>query len=126
MEQIKNEKDFEKIEMPILSQLLVLYELVHKLVFSFPKYERYTLGEKMEDTILSSIELAVIANSSNKYEKEKILLRASAKLELLKVLARIALNCKMVETEKYLDVTKRLQEIGRMTQGWIKYSRNMK
>ncbi len=117
-------KDFEKIEMPILSQLLILYESAHKLIFSFPKYERYSLGEKMQDAILSSIELAVIANSSNKYEKEKILIRANAKIELLKVLMRLALNCKIIKERDYLEITKRLQEIGRMTQGWIKYSRS--
>ena len=34
--QIKSNKDFEKIEMPILSQLLILYEIIHKMIFSFP------------------------------------------------------------------------------------------
>lgn len=122
MEQLK---DFEKIEMPILSQLVVLYESVHTLVFSFPKYERYSLGEKIQNAILSAIELAVIANGSNKYEKEKILLRANAKIELLKVLVRIALNCKMIETRNYFETERRIQEIGKMTQGWIRYARNM-
>ncbi len=122
---METQKDFEKIEMPILSQLLVLYESVHTLVFSFPKYERYSLGEKMQETILSAMELAVIANGSNKYEKEKILLRANAKIELLKVLVRIALNCKMLETRHYIETQRRIQEIGKMIQGWIRYSRNI-
>lgn len=122
---MENIKDFEKIEMPILSQLLVLYEFLHKLIFIFPKYERYTLGEKIQDSILTSIEFTVIANSSNKYEKEKVLLQANAKIELLKILLRTALNCKIIEEKDYLEGTRRLQEIGKMTQGWIKYSRNL-
>lgn len=122
---MEQQKDFEKIEMPILSHLLVLYESVHKMVFSFPKYERYSLGEKVQGAILSAIELAVIANGANRYEKEKILLRTNAKIELLKVLVRIALNCEMIEIKTYLETEKRIQEIGKMTQGWIRYARNM-
>lgn len=124
MEQTKDIKDFEKIEMPILSQLLILYESIHKIVFSFPKYERYTLGEKIQNALLSLIELVIIVNSSNKYEKEKNLLVVNAKIETIKILMRIALNCKLIETGKYLETATKLQEIGKMTQGWIKYTRN--
>ena len=122
---MESQKDFEKIEMPILSQLLIIYESVHKLIFTFPKYERYSLGEKIQDSLLSAIEIAIIANGSNKFEKEKILLRLNSKIELSKVLSRVALNCKMIEAPAYLETQKKLQEIGKMTQGWIKYSRNM-
>jgi hypothetical protein len=122
---MENKKDFEKIEMPILLQLQVLYEIVHKLIFTLPKYERYSLGEKIQDAILVSIEFSVIANGANKLEKEKILLRLNAKIELLKIFFRLGLNCKLIESQTYIEVIKRLQEIGRMTQGWIKYSKNM-
>lgn len=118
------EKDFEKLEMPILSQQMVLYEIIHKLIFKFPKYERYTLGEGIQETLLSSIELAIIANYTSKYDKEKILIKANAKNEILKAFIRIALNCKMIEIDKYLDVIKRLQGIGKMIQGWTKYTRS--
>ena len=126
MELINNKEDFSKIEMPILSQSLVLYEVIHKQIYTFPKYERYTLGEKIQEITLSFIELIIIANSSNKYEKEKILLQANSKIEIVKILMRIALNCNMIIVESYLDTAKRLQEIGKMTQGWIKYVRNTK
>jgi|SRR3989344_6880249 len=122
---METNKDFEKIEMPILSRLSVAYELAHKLVFSFPKHERYALGEKIENGLLQAIELSIIGNGSNKYEKEKILLKLNSKLELLKVLFRITLNCKIIEAKPYLEFSAKLQEIGKMTQGWIKYARNM-
>jgi len=124
MQQTNSTKDFDRIEMPILSQLIILYEQIHKIVFQFPKYERYSLGEKIQESLLVTIELVIVANNSSKYDKEKVLLKTNSKIEVMKVLMRIALNCKMIELEKYLDVTKKLQEIGRMTQGWIKYSRN--
>lgn len=101
-----------------------MYEIAHKLIFSFPKHERYSLGEKIENSILESIETLIMANQVSKYEKEKILLRANSKIELLKILFRIALNCQIIEVKEYLETENKLQEIGKMTQGWIKYSRN--
>lgn len=118
-------KDFSKLEIPVVIKLFVLYEITHKLIFKFPKHERYTLGEKIEKTILDAMELFVFANQVSKYEKEKVLLEANGKIELLKILFRISLNCKILENREYLDIEGKLQEIGKMTQGWIKYARNM-
>lgn len=117
--------DFSKLEIPVVIKLFVLYEITHKLIFKFPKHERYTLGEKIENAILDSVELFVFANQVSKYEKEKILAKANSKIELLKLLFRISLNCKILEGREYLDIESKLQEIGKMTQGWIKYARNI-
>lgn len=118
--------DFSKLEIPVIIKLFVLYEITHKLIFKFPKHERYTLGEKIENGILDGIELFVLANQVSKYEKEKVLTQANSKIELLKILFRISLNCTIIEPRVYLETENKLQEIGKMTQGWIKYSRNMK
>ncbi len=118
-------KDFSKLEIPVVIKLFVLYEITHKLIFKFPKHERYTLGEKMERTILDGIELFVFANQVSKYEKEKVLAEANSKVEILKILFRISLNCTILEARVYLEIEEKLQEIGKMTQGWIKYARNM-
>ncbi len=118
-------QNFSKLEIPVVIKLFVLYEITHKLIFKFPKHERYTLGEKIERTILDSIELFVFANQVSKYEKEKVLAQANSKIELLKILFRISLNCKILESREYLDIEDKLQETGKMTQGWIKYARNM-
>jgi hypothetical protein len=119
-------EDFEKLDVPLLSKLFVIYESAHKLIFSMPKFERYTLGETIENNILSLFEIIVMACTANKYDKEKCLMRANAKIEVLKLLYRIAMNCKMVEPRLFLEVEKDLQEAGKMTQGWIKYARNLR
>lgn len=117
--------DYSKLEIPVIVKLLTLYESTHKLIFKFPKHERYTLGEKLEISILESIEIFILANQSSRYEKERVLLRANTKIELLKILFRLSLNCQIIDTKQYLETESKLQEIGRMTQGWIKYSRNL-
>lgn len=118
--------DFEKLEIPILIKLFSIYESAHKLIFSLPKFERYTLGEKIENTILDIFEHIVIGNSANKYEKERYLQKANAKIEILKLLYQITLNCKMIEPRKFLELEKDVIECGKMAQGWIKYTRNLK
>jgi len=117
--------DFSKLEIPVVVKLFVLYEMAHKRIFGFPKHERYTLGEKIEKTILNTIEFFVCANHVSKYEKEKVLIQANAKIELLKLLFRMCLNCAMIESREYLEIECKLQEIGKMTQEWIRYARNM-
>ena len=94
--------DFSKLEIPVVIKLFVLYETTHKLIFKFPKHERYTLGEKMETAILDGIEFFVLANQVSKYEKEKVLAKANSKVELLKILFRISLNCTIVDSKEYL------------------------
>lgn len=116
--------DFSKLEIPVVIKLFIVYEITHKLIFKFPKHERYTLGEKIESSILEAIEFYILANQASKYEKEKILLKSNSKVELLKILFRISLNCEIIESREYLEMENKLQEIGKMTQGWIKYSRN--
>src|SRR3989344_8772969 len=112
--------EFSKLEIPVVIKLFMLYEITHKLVFKFPKHERYTLGEKIEMAILDGMELFVFADQVSKYEKEKVLSKANSKIELLKILFRVSLNCTMIESRVYLEIEEKLQEIGRMTQGWIK------
>ena len=121
-----NHSNFSNLEIPITVKFFVLYESTHKIIFKFPKHEKYSLGEKLENTILDGIELSILASSASKYDKEKILLKTNCKIELLKVLFRIVLNCGIIEAKTYLEQETLLQEIGKMTQGWIKYTRNMK
>jgi hypothetical protein len=92
--------NFEKLEIPLVAKLFTIYEMTHRLIFSLPKFERYTLGEKMEDTVLRALELVVIVNSVNKFERENTLAEVNAKIELLKLLYRLALNCNLIEKQK--------------------------
>ena len=115
--------DFSKLEIPVVIKLFVLYEITHKLIFKFPKHERYSLGEKIERLILECLELAVIANIATKYERENYLIRLGAKIDVLKILFRLALGAKFIEFPKYLGTEKQLLELGKMTGGWLRFCR---
>ena len=67
--------------------------------------------------IIEIFEIIVMANGSSKFEKEKYLLKANAKIEILKLLYQISLNCKMIEPRKFLEIEKDIVECGKMAQG---------
>ena len=123
---MENNHSFKKLEIPLLTELFVIYERVHKIIFSLPKFERYTLGEKIENTTLSAMELTIMANCANKLDKEKLLSQTNTKIELLKILFRLALNCKLIEGPKYLEMENHLQEAGKQALNWLKYERGVR
>jgi len=58
-------------------------------------------------------------------EKLGLLIDASAKFEVLKMLFRVARDLKMLDNKKYLSLETRIQEIGKMLGGWMR-SLNLK
>ena len=86
----------------------------------FPKAEKYTLGQKIENVILEILEFLLSAAYAPKQEKTLLLKEADAKLNLLKTLIRLASEIKALDNKKYLALQEKLQEIGRMVGGWIR------
>ena len=107
--------------MPVIKKLYELYKYTHRLILKFPKHERYTLGEKLERIILDAIEYIAFGNSQPKNFKDGYLVKANAKIEILKVLYRLAFDLEIIEDKEYLKAEECLQEIGKMLGGWIKY-----
>ena len=66
------------------------------------------------------VELLIGASYSDKESKLKYLADANIKLDLLKLLIRLAQDIKALPINKYLKLEEVLQEIGRMLGGWIR------
>jgi len=114
-------QNFQQLEIPVIKKPYELYGYTHKMILKFPKHERYSLGEKLETTILETIELIVLGNAQPKNFKDNYLLKANAKIETLKLLYRLGFDIKAVPDKCYLKTQEYLQETGRMIGGWIKY-----
>lgn len=87
---------------------------------NIPKDSKYTLGAKIDALFLEVIENIIKAGYSNKVEKEIFLRRTSAKLDLLKFFLQLVWEIKALENKKYISLSEKLDEIGRMLGGWIK------
>ena len=108
------------LDIPIFTKSYELYKIFYGYLPTFPKKDRYTLGQKCENILLDLIEAIMLASSLSKQEKPPILKQASLKLDLLKVLFRLGKDLKILDNKKYLVLEGYLQEIGRMLGGWIK------
>lgn len=83
-----------------------------------PKNHRYLLGERIETTSLSVLELLVAAN----YKKEKLqeLMLANIEIQKLRFLIRLSKDLKLLSIQKYETMSKMLVDIGKQTGGWRK------
>jgi four helix bundle protein len=107
-------------EIPIIQKIYDFYREIYLAVEKMPKKDKYTLGEKLGKTTLELIELLIMASYAHKEEKNIFLGKANAKLELLKILVRLAEEVKAINTKKYLLLQEKLQETGKMLGGWIR------
>ena len=105
-------------EMPIIIKIRELYKLFYKYTILFPKKDKYTLGAKCENYILATLELLLAAGNAPKNEKLAIIRQASVKFDALKFFIRISRELDVLDLKKYLELQKRLQEIGAMIGGW--------
>jgi four helix bundle protein len=119
-------KSFEpgrlNLDIPVFQKTYELYKFFYQLVAHFPKKDRYSIGQKIENGMLGLIEDIVTASQLSKSEKVPTLQGASIKLDVLKVLIRCCKDLKIIDNKNYLLLESKLQEIGRMLGGWIKAS----
>ena len=108
-------------DIPLVHTLYAAYAAWHDILLKFPKAERYSLGETISRRLLETIELILgAASTADAAEKLKHLREASAKLDTLKLLVRLAKDCRCLPNQHYLDMESRLHEAGKMIGGWLK------
>ncbi len=106
---------------PLFKKVYDLYKLLHLYHDKIPKSKRYTIWQKCELSTLDLLE-SLIATSHVSGEKRLASLRfMSQKIDLLKVLIRLAKDTQAIDIKKYVNIETVLQEIGKMTGGWIKF-----
>lgn len=109
-----------QFNLSLLQKLIALYKLWHQILPNFPKSSRYTLGSKIDTAFLEVIEQVVKAGYASKTSKEIALNNASVKLDLLKFFLQVAWEIKSLDNKKYINLSEKLLEVGKMLGGWIK------
>ena len=90
------------------------YSYLHTL----PKTHRYSLGQKIDTLFVETLEYTVTATFLLPEEKLPYVRHALRKMDTLKVLLMILWELKSLENKKYLALSVRLDEVGRMLGGW--------
>ena len=94
--------------------------LLYQSLKLFPKKDRFTLGQKIDNLALTIFEQVFAAGTTTPDRKLPILEKSIVSLDLLKILIRLAKDIQALDNKKYLQLEQALQEIGRMLGGWRK------
>lgn len=106
--------------LPVIQKLTAAYKLWHEFLPNFPKTSRYTLGEKIDSLFLEVTELAFLASYFYKVQKIPYVQKAIEKLDLLKFFLQIAWELKALDNKKFILLSEKLNEIGKMLGGWLR------
>lgn len=96
------------------------YKLLHSYIKLFPKTDKYSLGARLENFTLDTLELALRAAYAPKVNRSIHLEKLDAKVQVLKTLVRLAHEVRALDDGKYLALQEQLQEMGKMVGGWLK------
>jgi len=88
-----------------------------------PKDSRYTLGVRIDNLFLDILEGGFAAAYADSSAKFTFLKNMSLKMDSLKFFVRILWEIKAFDNAKYILLSERLFEIGKMLGGWIKMAK---
>lgn len=105
----------------MIHKLDEFYRTLYLLSSQIPKRDRFGIYSKIEKICLDVQELIISAALENRNDKFPFLNSARIKIEVLKRLIRTTYELKIIPDKKYILLEGQLQEISKMTNGWIKY-----
>jgi len=104
--------------LPVLQKFKDIYLIWFSYYKDLPKLHRHTLGQKIDRYFVDSIEIVSFASFLKKDEKASYIRLAIRKLDTLKILLMILWETKTLDHKKYILLSQRLDEIGKMLGGW--------
>jgi four helix bundle protein len=107
----------------MLEIALWLFEKVN----TFPKKQRFVLGERIENSTLICIRLIIEANEAH---SPQIILQKlytlNIELEVLRSLMRVAYEMHFIKANSLGYITAQIDEVGKMRGGWVKRYKSSK
>lgn len=85
---------------------------------ALPKIHRHTLGARVDTLFVEAIEAVSIAAFLAREEKSPYVRLAIRKTDTLKIFLMILWETKSLDTKKYIALSEKMGEVGRMLGGW--------
>ncbi|MBU1126671.1 four helix bundle protein [Patescibacteria group bacterium] len=104
--------------MPVLQKLKSAYKLWFNYYTTLPKTHRYTLGGRIDYLFIETIEATSTASFLKPHEKLPYVRIAIRKLDTIKILLLILWETKSLDNKKYIALSEKISEVGRMLGGW--------
>ncbi len=103
---------------PVVLTLKNTYGIWQIYLVHFPKAHRFTIGSKIDDIFLLSIEYCFLASYSSFGDKLMYIDKAISRVDLLKLLLLLAFETQSLDIQKYIHISEELAEAGKMLGGW--------
>lgn len=107
-------------DIPILQKMYELYKTFYSYSLNFPKKDRFGIGQRCEDLMLTLLQKIIRASKTSRDIKKRALYEVSIDLDTLKILIRLMKDVRVLDLKKYTVLQENLHEIGKMLGGWIK------
>lgn len=104
--------------LPVLSKVKSCYLVWITFFETLPKLHKYSLGQKIDTLFIEVIEAISIATFLTREEKQPWVRLAIRKIDTLKILLMVLWEIKSLENKKYLALSVKIEEIGKMLGGW--------
>lgn len=88
------------------------------LLDNFPRNRRFTLGERLEASLIEILELLVEAAYAK--TKRDVLRRTNLRLAVVRHLWRMAHELQTISTKRYAHGAQLLEDLGKQIGGWLK------
>ena len=85
----------------------------------FPRVRRFTLGERLETTLLEVLEAVVEAAYTR--QKQPVLRRANLRIEVARHLWRLSYEFEVVNARRYQHGARLMDGVGRQIGGWLRH-----
>ena len=104
--------------LPLLQKLKDTYLLWFKYYQTLPKTHRYSLGLRIDNLFVESIEAAAAASFLSREEKLPYVQLSIRKVDTIKILLMILWESKSLDNKKYIALSLKVDEVGKMLGGW--------
>jgi hypothetical protein len=92
--------------------------LWHIFLAELPKLHRHTLGAKIDNALIETLESVSAAVFLSGKEKLPYVRYALRKVDATKLLLMVLWETKSLDTKKYIELSEALDDVGKMLGGW--------
>ncbi|MFH1608899.1 MAG: four helix bundle protein [Patescibacteria group bacterium] len=104
--------------LPVLAKVKSCYLVWIAYYQLLPKIHKFSLGQKTDTIFIEIIEAISVASFLSKEEKQPWVRLAIRKTDTLKILLMVLWETKSLDDKKYITLSEKIEEIGRMLGGW--------
>jgi hypothetical protein len=107
-------------ELPIINCVYEIFKITTDINNHLEKRWRYSLGQSLENSVLSLLQEIIMAKNAPKPLKATYLIKASGYLETSILKLRLFLELNIANETRIFQTQSKLAEAGRMLGGWLK------